>query len=295
MKTGLISYPKSMFLFLHNLARLSTHLERSSPEHDRLDGQSASLVALMNYRPFHAPVSQPRRILDIGCGTGAMTNLLASVYPEAQVIGIDIAPVPESRHGKRPNVEYIQGDIRELLGKDPRLELGSFDYVFQRFLLYGVTEWEVHLTSLTKSLRLGGWLEFQEPSAQLRSEDGDPVLVGERFHDEFFSQAAALGLNPAAGESLRQLMEATLGLTDVRENKYKFAPVARKDAPELEGLESQIFGLCAVLIRKFMGARGIAAAYAEQLVKEMRERWDKGFEEGDAYTMFAVVGQKGIA
>ena len=35
---------------------------------------------------------QPRRILDLGCGTGSTTVLLQAAFPEAQVIGLDLSP-----------------------------------------------------------------------------------------------------------------------------------------------------------------------------------------------------------
>ncbi len=36
--------------------------------------------------------SKPRRILDLGCGTGSTTLLLQKAFPQAQVIGLDLAP-----------------------------------------------------------------------------------------------------------------------------------------------------------------------------------------------------------
>ncbi|NJL84337.1 MAG: methyltransferase domain-containing protein [Chloroflexaceae bacterium] len=35
---------------------------------------------------------QPRRILDLGCGTGTTTLLLKQTFPQAQVIGLDLSP-----------------------------------------------------------------------------------------------------------------------------------------------------------------------------------------------------------
>ena len=35
---------------------------------------------------------KPRRILDVGCGTGSTTLLLKQAYPEAEVVGIDLSP-----------------------------------------------------------------------------------------------------------------------------------------------------------------------------------------------------------
>jgi ubiquinone/menaquinone biosynthesis C-methylase UbiE len=35
---------------------------------------------------------QPRRILDLGCGTGTTTRMLKTAFPQAEVIGIDLSP-----------------------------------------------------------------------------------------------------------------------------------------------------------------------------------------------------------
>ncbi|NEQ38237.1 MAG: class I SAM-dependent methyltransferase [Okeania sp. SIO3I5] len=35
---------------------------------------------------------RPRRILDLGCGTGSMTIMLKQAFPQAKVIGIDLSP-----------------------------------------------------------------------------------------------------------------------------------------------------------------------------------------------------------
>lgn len=35
---------------------------------------------------------QPRRILDLGCGTGSTTLMLKEAFPQAQVIGLDLSP-----------------------------------------------------------------------------------------------------------------------------------------------------------------------------------------------------------
>jgi ubiquinone/menaquinone biosynthesis C-methylase UbiE len=36
--------------------------------------------------------TQPRRILDLGCGTGSTTVMLKQAFPEAEVIGLDLSP-----------------------------------------------------------------------------------------------------------------------------------------------------------------------------------------------------------
>jgi 2-polyprenyl-6-hydroxyphenyl methylase/3-demethylubiquinone-9 3-methyltransferase len=43
-------------------------------------------------RVMSAWVPQARRILEVGCGEGAMTERIARMYPTASVIAIDISP-----------------------------------------------------------------------------------------------------------------------------------------------------------------------------------------------------------
>lgn len=76
--------------------------------------------------------SQPERILDLGCGTGAGTLFLAREFPHASVRGLDLSPkmvvAAQSRIGLDPEgrVAFRQGDARRLPYGDE-----SFDLVTQ--------------------------------------------------------------------------------------------------------------------------------------------------------------------
>lgn len=68
------------------------------------------LCSLIPQRPY-------KRILDIGCGTGYLTFKLAELFPQAEVIGIDLAPgmievaKEKSNFG---NVHFLISDAEEL-------------------------------------------------------------------------------------------------------------------------------------------------------------------------------------
>lgn len=47
---------------------------------------------LIRRRLINAVQGKPKRILDMGCGTGSMTILLKQAFPDAEVIGIDLSP-----------------------------------------------------------------------------------------------------------------------------------------------------------------------------------------------------------
>ena len=72
----------------------------------------------------------PRRVLDLGTGTGVVALALAERYPEAEVVGIDLSPgMIEEARGKVPpelesRVRFEVGDASALAGPD-----GEFDLV----------------------------------------------------------------------------------------------------------------------------------------------------------------------
>jgi trans-aconitate 2-methyltransferase len=75
---------------------LKFEAERTQPARDLLARVTAS----------------PERIVDLGCGPGTSTHLLATRYPEAQIVGIDNSAqmLVEARR-RTPNVAYEQRDI----------------------------------------------------------------------------------------------------------------------------------------------------------------------------------------
>jgi ubiquinone/menaquinone biosynthesis C-methylase UbiE len=74
--------------------------------------------AIAQYVKTHFPHFAPKRILDMGCGLGHNTLPLAQAFPNAEVIGIDIA-APMLRYGHArmvslgiQNVKFIQADAQ---------------------------------------------------------------------------------------------------------------------------------------------------------------------------------------
>jgi 2-polyprenyl-3-methyl-5-hydroxy-6-metoxy-1,4-benzoquinol methylase len=71
-------------------------------------------------------VPRAQRILEVGCGEGAMTERLVKAYPSASVTAIDITPkVGRLFRGDASAVTFCQGTVESVARREP----GSFDLV----------------------------------------------------------------------------------------------------------------------------------------------------------------------
>lgn len=97
------------------------------------------------------------RCLDLGCGQGNTTRLLAEVLAPAECIGLeyDASLVAHARaHAHNPpSVTFQQGDATQLAFPD-----GSFDVVFCRFLLIHMSDPVGVLREMLRVARPGGYV-----------------------------------------------------------------------------------------------------------------------------------------
>lgn len=221
-----------------------------------------------------------------------MTDLLGTTFAEAHVYGVDLAPVPESKHNNVENVEYVQGDIRELIGVDPRFEPGSFDYIFQRlFVCVGLNDWPKYVEQIASLAKPGGWLEFHEVSMQLRGPAEEPLAESMSWFQELKVDATEVGMDIELGDHIREIFESTPILENVEQSVYPFAPAPEEDKPRLYALQQQIPQLFAVITQKVSGSRR-GKAEAERISNDMKSTWERGFEPGTHFQLVAVTGQK---
>ena len=100
----------------------------------------------------------PRAILDIGCGTGEITSRLATLFPQATAIGIDVIDAHLSLARDRyaslgDRVQFTHGDAFELA-----YPAASFDLTVCRHVLQAVPEPERILAEMVRVTRPGGYV-----------------------------------------------------------------------------------------------------------------------------------------
>jgi 2-polyprenyl-3-methyl-5-hydroxy-6-metoxy-1,4-benzoquinol methylase len=66
----------------------------------------------------------PARILEVGCGEGAMTERLARIYPQAEITAIDISPrLGRLYRGNSDRVSFRQTTIQEIAAEPGKFDL----------------------------------------------------------------------------------------------------------------------------------------------------------------------------
>ncbi len=167
--------------------RSSYLFPRHPGEADRLDLQHHALREALG-RNYLAPISSPRRVLDVGTGTGQWGFEVCWEHPEALVVGLDLVP----GRAEHPSAyRHVRGNVLQGL---PFRE-GSFDLVHQRLLVSGIplAEWPGVVAELVRVTRPGGWVELVEPMMETRHTG--PAT--ERLWGFLRSVAGSLGLDTA--------------------------------------------------------------------------------------------------
>ncbi len=126
-------------------------------------------------RPFldllaRVPATDPRTVVDLGCGPGNLTVLLAQRWPDARVVGLDASPAMVEAAPRDVGVDFAIADVRDWTPDEP------VDVIVSNAVLQWVPGHLELLPRLVDALAPGGWLAIQvpgnvdSPSHRLRDE-----------------------------------------------------------------------------------------------------------------------------
>lgn len=163
-------------------------------EQQRLEAQAK----LLGGSEFLPPLRSDMRVLEIGCGTGAITREVASQVGE--VIGID-REAKQLETARRlgqgiNNLRFMKGEAEALEFPD-----ATFDAVYCRFMLEHVRDPAQVLAEVRRIIKPGGWmcaLEW-EPDCIVNYPDSPAV---ESVWRKIYGLQASLGGDPWVGRKL---------------------------------------------------------------------------------------------
>ena len=128
------------------------------------------LVQRMTYRPLHDAVMQemrgrrPRRVLDIGCGTGQLTTRISTELRKPFVVGCDFSGgMLGHAAARRADVCWVQGDACRL-----PFSSGSFDVIVSTEAFHWFPDQNAALREFRRVLVPGGLLMLALVNPRLR-------------------------------------------------------------------------------------------------------------------------------
>jgi ubiquinone/menaquinone biosynthesis C-methylase UbiE len=159
------------------------------------------------YRPIHDAVLQrlvglsPAHVLDLGCGTGQLTQRLRTAFPSAGVIGVDLSDGMLERAVERLDEADGDGSTAFVRANAQCLPLapGTLDVITCTESFHWYDDQEAAITELSRLLRPGGRLVI----ASIATVTG--------FADEAIQKATAAAGRPIRAipkRKLRRILEA---------------------------------------------------------------------------------------
>ena len=184
------------------------------------DAQHYLTYACERGRPFadllaRTSAVDPVDVVDLGCGPGNLTRLLAAIWPSARVRGVDSsAAMIETATRDVPEVEFEHADLRDWVARGE-----DVDVLVSNATLQWLPDHLDLLPAMTARVRPGGWLAFQVPA---NFDEPSHTLRGELAAEEPYADHTAEVAVPASHEPdtyLDVLVRAGL-VADVWETTY---------------------------------------------------------------------------
>ncbi|KAI0144462.1 S-adenosyl-L-methionine-dependent methyltransferase [Xylariaceae sp. FL1272] len=234
-----------------------------------------------------------QKVLDVGCGTGIWAIDFADLYPNAQVIGVDISP--SQPQWLPPNLKFEIDDVTQPWTYEPN----SFDYVHMRWLVGAIPDFNFLVKEIYNSIKPGGIFEWKDSSCMITSDDGT-VPVGcalDQWGRVFWEAGKKSGrtFRVLEDEIQRKAMEAA-GFVDIKITDFKTPLGAWPADPHQKeigqynrhALEQDIEGFIVYMWTTIMGwTPEETHVYAAHLRRELRSNNYHSY-----YPQRVVIGRK---
>lgn len=129
-------------------------------------------------------IDNPKKIIDIGCGPGNSTQVLAKKFPNAYILGVDNSTnMIETAAKNYPNIDFKTCDV----SKDLSMIDKDFDVVFSNACIQWIPNHYQLLKNMIGLLKIGGMLavqtpmNYKEPIHQIIGE----LSISEKWKPEF--------------------------------------------------------------------------------------------------------------
>ena len=147
-----------------------------------------------------AVIGSPRKILDLGCGTGSTTILLKQTFPSTEVIGLDLSPQMLAMSEYKANQAQLDIQWVHGIAESTKFEDGEFDVVTAS-LLFHETPTHISQQILQEAYRL------LKPGGQVIILDGhqktlrNTTWLSDIFEEPYIKEYAAGSIDAWMGKA----------------------------------------------------------------------------------------------
>ncbi|KAJ6550417.1 S-adenosyl-L-methionine-dependent methyltransferase [Mycena vulgaris] len=241
----------------------------SEGEMHRLDETHAAFSKYLGANLCLAPMAgeSPRRILELGCGSGAWAIQAAATFPYARVLAVDAAPLPDRI--LPANVDFELVDLSMDLG----FELETFDIVHARMVMGHVVNGENALKQAAKLVKPGGLLLLEDIDVGALAITGGPAV--RRFASKIIEIWRSRGADAEIGRRLEPAIASLGQFPHVDVHKIA-VPLCKTRSSDGDAERDLGLAMRKSWTRIEIGKALVAEGVTENMAREQREELDQG-------------------
>ncbi|KAJ7633138.1 S-adenosyl-L-methionine-dependent methyltransferase [Roridomyces roridus] len=208
---------------------------------------------------FQLKNERPKRVLELGCGSGAWAIQAAIDFPEAHVVAVDISPLPAPRV-LPDNMSFQFVDLKEELP----FERESFDIVHARMVMINIPNAKDVIHKAARLVKPGGLLLLDDMDDKSFLDTGGPEV--RRCFEKIMELWRMSGSDLEMGRKFQGILDETGWFSDVRVEKIgiPLGGCAHDERLNKLGLRSQLFAQRFVMTA---GARLAGEGLTEEMVQ----------------------------
>jgi SAM-dependent methyltransferase len=197
------------------------------------------------------------RLLDVGCGAGAVLGVIAAAFPGLELAGIDLAGEQIAYAGQHLARLGARADLRQGDAAHLPWDEGSFDHVFMMWFLEHVGDPGPFLAEARRVLRPGGSItvietDYSSPLSFPPDPGFDALMAAQR---ELFRRNG----QPDAGRALGTLLAAA-GFRQVQSGPVGFHHFAGAEGTGLRDFVAYLLGFLEPMVPRAAAELGLDPA-----------------------------------
>ncbi|KAI1137331.1 S-adenosyl-L-methionine-dependent methyltransferase [Hypoxylon sp. FL0543] len=185
-------------------------------EQNREDIKHIAFLELTRGKHFFAPIGDhPRKIIDLGTGTGTWAIEIADMFPGAEVVGCDLSPIQP--FWVPSNVRFIVDDI-----EDEWMHGDNWDFVHIRQVFPAIQDPPGVCRQSCSHLRPGGWIEVQDFGGSMKCDDDTlpPDSLLSQFLEMTTEALSKRGINWKIGSDMERVL-SDAGFVNIQCKRFK--------------------------------------------------------------------------